>query len=440
MNSFLKNICAAGLLLLSQHRPQAFARDKYNFDEDKVSPYTLPDPLRMEDGTPVTDAGMWHEKRRPEILRLFETHVYGKPPAAPQSIEYRIVEQSDEALNGKAIRKQVEIVLATKPQPITMMLLLYVPKRPHPVPAFLGLNFWGNQATTTDPAVLMNANWMRDDPLKGIVEHRATEASRGVNVSRWPYEKAIDRGYAVGTIFYGDLDPDYDDGFQNGIHPAFYRAGQTRPAPDEWGSIGAWAWGLSRGLDYLEKDELIDAGHVAVIGHSRLGKTSLWAGATDPRFAIVIANDSGCAGAALSRRQFGQTVEQIRTKYGQWFCGNFQQYGDQNPPPVDQHQLISLIAPRPVYVASAHLDRGADPKGEFLGALHADPVYRLLGTNGMGGEAPPSAQPAVDQPLTGSTIGYHVRTGNHDITEYDWAQYLDFADRHFQHPTPSVRE
>ena len=411
----------------------SLAVKKTNLNESKVPPYQLPDPLVATDGTHITTPEEWTTKRRPEILRLFETEVYGRAPEQKPELQFQVDTEDHSALSGKAVRKQVTIRVSTPRGILPLHLLLYAPKdKPH-APAFLGLNFLGNQAVHTDPVIMLSPAWIHGKPGSGIVDSHATEASRGSEASRWQVEKLIDRGYALATMACGDIDPDFDDGFQNGPHPLFYRDGQTKPDADQWGTIAAWAWGLSRALDYLERDDLVDARRVAVIGHSRLGKTALWAAATDPRFAMAISNNSGCGGAALSKRIFGETVGLINKNFPHWFCTNFRKYDDnEDQLPVDQHMLIALIAPRPVYVASAVEDKHADPLGEFLATKNAEPAYKLFNEPGLGTET----LPAVDHPTGTGAMRYHIRTGKHDITAYDWDQYLNFADQQLTAKSP----
>jgi hypothetical protein len=405
-----------------------------NLDEAKVTPYTLPDPLVKADGRKVATPEEWLNERRPELVRIFEDQIYGKVPRPPQPIwpTFHIYSQDKEALGGKAIRREITINFLDNADAPWINLLLYLPKTAvlqRRVPVFLGLNFEGNHTIHRDPAISLARGWVPNNPQHGVTEHRATESSRGSSASRWQVERVLARGYALATAYYGDIDPDYDDGFQNGVQPLFYRAGQTRPAADEWGSIAAWAWGLSRALDALEGVAEVDSRQVVLHGHSRLGKAALWAGAADPRFAIVISNESGCGGAALSRRNFGETVLRINTSFPHWFCTNFHEYnGHEERLPVDQHEVIALVAPRPVLICSAAEDLWADPKGEFLAALGASPVYKLLGTDGLAATTLPT--PAPDQ-LTMSTIGYHIRPGKHDVTADDWDAFMNFADHHF---------
>jgi len=392
-----------------------------NYDESKVPVYKLPDPLVFENGKKVRNPNSW-ERRRAEILKIFETEVYGIAPDWKGEIIAEEISSDENALKGKAVRREIKLILKNGAKELPMVMLIYLPKSTVSVPVFLGYNFGGNHSVTDEKGIAVTESWIRNNEASVISNNRASEAGRGKGASSWQVEEIISRGYGLVTIYYGDVDPDYDDGFKNGVHGLYdYKIDNT-----SWGSISAWAWGLSRAMDYLETIPLIDSKKVIVMGHSRLGKTALWAGATDKRFAIVISNNSGCGGAALSKRVFGETVGSINRSFPHWFCENFNKYNEKEDLlPVDQHQLLALIAPRPVYVASAEEDQWADPKGEFLSCLGAAPVYKLLTKN----EFPAISMPAVNSPVV-SKIGYHIRTGGHAVTLYDWQQYLDFADLH----------
>jgi hypothetical protein len=411
------------LVLLAVCSAAAQQPFKPNYDESKVPKYTLPDPLVCLDGTKVSDAKTWEEKRRPEIVKLYETHVYGKAPGRPKDRTFEVRSIDKKALGGKAVRKEVRVYFSADKKGPKMDILIYLPAGARgKVPLFVGLNFGGNHTVHTDPGISLTEGWTAKP---------VADKDRGSAASRWPIEDILAKGYGVATIYYGDIVPDNAKlAFEKGVHSLYTKPGAERKG-DDWGAIAAWAWALSRALDYFETDPDIDATRVVVVGHSRLGKTALWAGATDRRFAAVISNDSGCGGASLFRRRFGETVARINTSFPHWFCANFPRYNNKEDDlPVDQHMLMSLIAPRPLYVASASKDLWADPRGEYLSAKLAGPVYALLGKQGLDAAEPPADD---DTPvgLTGH-VGYHRRAGAHDITHYDWMRYIEFADRHLR--------
>ena len=399
----------------------------YNYDESKVGTYTLPDPLVTESRQPVRTVQDWQAIRRPELIKLFETQMFGRTPAGHTAAQVQVMSEPAQIGGAKAVRKQVTLAFGGVDGP-QLHLLLYLPAdTAGPAPVFLGLNFSGNHTVAADPGIALHDTWVRDkNAASRLVRRKPDESSRGSNASAWQLPKLLARGYGLATIYYGDIEPDFDGGLPYGVRGLFLKPDQTTFGEDEWGALAAWGWGLSRAMDYLATDSAVDFHRVALMGHSRLGKAALWASALDPRFALVISNESGEGGAALSRRDYGETIEHLNVAFPHWYCRNYRQYtGHPERLPFDSHELLALTAPRPLYVASAEGDQGSDPKGEFLGALNAGPVYRLFGQQGLDTpDMPPLHQPIMH------TVGYHIRAGKHDVTEYDWEQYLRFADFH----------
>ena len=390
----------------------------------------LPDPLIATDGTRITTAAEWREKRRPELLEFFAREMYGRSPGRPEKMMSEVFDRDPQALGGKATRIQIAIYPGGKPE-TRMDLLVYLPNHTTgPVPVIAGLNFWGNHTIHPDPGIRLTGSWVDDSrppysDLGGEKDNRAKAASRGIDAKQWPVEEIVARGYALATIYREDVCADRQPYFESGVQPLFP---ELQKGDENFGCIAAWAWSLSRALDVLEKEPAIDPKRVAAFGFSRLGKAALWAGACDERFAMVISNESGAGGAKLFQRGMGEDIARLNTVFPHWFARNFRKYmGKDKELPFDQHLVISLIAPRPVYVASAIEDKNADPEGEFAAAKAAEPVFRLLGAEGL----PADAFPPVDTSVQGG-IGYHVRAGKHDVTDFDWQQYLDFADKHLK--------
>lgn len=397
-----------------------------NTSEDKVPPYTLPDPLLGKDGKKISIAAAWNSRQRPYLYHLFEENVYGRFPLKKIPVQFVIREINNHALNDLAIRKQVRIYLDPPVNSVYIDLLVYLPAAVKgPVPVFAGYNFTGNHTIMPDTGIFLSTAWIAPK-AKGVINNKATDSSRGTDTSQWQLRQILAHGYGLAVAYYGDIEPDNPDGWKTGIRTTLSGALQIKT--EEWSAIGAWAWGLARIMDYLQQDKAVDGNKIAVIGHSRLGKAALWAGASDQRFSIIVSNESGEGGAALSKRWYGETVGIINQKFPHWFVANYKKYNDNTAAlPVDQHMLLSLMAPRPLYVASAEGDQWSDPKGEFLGAKNANPVYALFNKKGIDVDT----MPGLHQPV-GQTIRYHIRAGKHDVTLYDWQQYLGFADGYWK--------
>jgi hypothetical protein len=363
----------------------------------------IPDVLRTAAGEKIASPARWETERRPEVLELFKTHVYGRNPVGrPESLRFA-ADAGTEMLSGRALRKKILITYSGPGGKGEIRVTAFIPKATKPAPAFL---------------LICNRS-----PEKNL------DPERLVKSPFWPVEELVVRGYAALAFYNGDVDPDTYDGFTNGVHGVFQPDPSVRQ-PDAWGTIAAWAWGASRVMDWIETEPLLDRTRVAVAGHSRGGKTALWCGANDTRFALTISNDSGCGGAKLNRMDLpkAESIARINKALPHWFCANFKQYGDNEESlPLDQHMLVALLAPRLAYVASASEDDWAGQPGEFRSCVLASPVWQLYGLTGLAGDT----FPPPDKPLQEGRVGYHLRSGKHDLTVYDWQRYMDFADRHW---------
>lgn len=399
------------------------------FAQSPSLPPNTPNPLIFQNGKPVRSVRQW-PRRRAQILHILIQQMYGRMPQRPRHERFVVYDRDSHALGGLATREQVLILFrGTKSGP-RMNLLVYIPNRVAKPPIILGLNFWGNETINADPGIRISTRWVESgrNPfinLSCVQQHRATAACRGIDAGRWPVEKILRAGFALATAYRGDIDPDRIGGYPESLrssYPALHRGG------DDFGTIGAWAWALSRALDYLQTDPAVDGQRVAVFGWSRLGKAAVWAAATDPRFALLISNESGAGGAKLFHHLTGETILHLNTHFPYWFCRNFRQYnGKEAQLPFDQDLALALVAPRPIYIASAIQDHNSDPVGEFLSAVAVTPTYKFLGYSGL----PDLQWPAVDHPIFGR-ISYHVREGGHSVTPYDWDQYLRFCKRYLQ--------
>ncbi len=387
----------------------------------------LPDPLVMYDGTPVTSVDQWRSRRRPELISLFKHYMYGFSPPAPDNFSWTLDHTDTGKFGGKATLKLVTLRFGPPGTPAVSMLIMSPNHIEGPVPVFIGLNFPGNHTTADFPEIPLTEAWVNDS-WTGGTDNRAHDDQRGVRSWRWPYEMITDRGYAVATIYAGEISPDHQEEFINGVHQAYMEKGQTRPLPHEWGVVASWAWGLQRGVDYIMQDEQLDNNGIIAIGHSRLGKAAMVAGAFDERIDIIIPSQAGCGGTSPNRFNVGESVERINNAFPHWFNDNFKFFGDNvERLPFDQHSLISLAAPRPVLLSNATEDEWADPEGQFRMLVAATPVYELHGTGGINTDVFPEENRLID-----STLGYFIRPGKHDMTQTEWKIWMDFADRHLK--------
>lgn len=393
-----------------------------NYDESKAGDWKsmLPDLLTLDNGRKVTTSRQWYNQRRPEVLKAVEENQFGKWPARRPGVRYEISE--DSGLDGAAVRRQLTMYFSKDADSPRAEVLIYLPKDAEaPVPLLLNLSFTPNNLTVADPGIKPGRRWDAAGRRYVEAETPADGPKHGLDST---IRKFLDAGYGFATVCYTDFEPDAPGAAVYGVRGLFIKEGQDGPADDEWGAVSAWAWGVSNIIDYFEKDEDIDASRIALTGCSRLGKTTLWAGARDSRIAVVIPSCSGEGGAALSRRNFGETVAHLTeaTRYPYQFAGNYAGWAaDVDGMPMDAHFLIALIAPRPLLLSTGSTDNWSDPRGEFLAAVEAGPVYELLGRDDLG----TNVMPAAETPIF-NTLGYVMHEGGHGVLPQDWDYYLEF--------------
>jgi hypothetical protein len=419
---FMLLVCSLSSVAQQPNRPTLVAGYPVNYAEDSVGTYTLPDLLTCADGQKVTTAKTWQEKRRPELLKLVESIQYGKMPAKPAALQFVVTEKDVPAFNGKAIRKQVTVYFTKDTSQHKMLLLIYIPaKATKPSPLLLNISFAANNQVANDVGVRVGDIWVSGKKIKAD------------QLSRFPamnIEQFMDAGIGFATVYYGDIEPDFKQGIRYGIRGAYLKPNQTEPANDEWGAISAWAWGLSRAMDYFETDQLIDSKRIALQGASRLGKTVLWAGINDTRFKMVIASISGEGGAAIARRNYGETIQHITdtSRYYYQFAPNYHSYAaNVQTLPFDAHALLALMAPRALLLQTGSTDYWSDPKGEFLSAIAAAPVYALFGKKGPGNSPMPSAG---DTSWLMNRLGYYMHDGGHTVLPEDWTHFISYMKKH----------
>lgn len=393
--------------------------------EDLPAVAELPDPLKMFDGARVETKEQWETRRKPELKTLFQHYMYGYFGETPK-VSATQESKHDDLFGGKATMKQVTLTVGP-PECPKLNLLLFVPNKTkdnRPAPVVLGLNFTGNHTVLDDPRIALAKGWMRPGP--GVENNQATEAGRGASKA-WSIEHCIDRGYAIATIYYGDILPDKAD-LNGGVLPYFRKSSGSEHGPLDMHAIAAWAWGLHRGVDYLVTDKGVDPERIVVFGHSRNGKAALVAGAFDDRIAAVIPHQAGCGGTSPSRRKNpkGESVTIINKNFPHWFNANFKKLsGQEEKIPFDQHCLVALCAPRPVLLSNGDQDQWADPPGQFDVLLAARPVYRLLGASGM----PDDLKEPTPGKLVGDQLSYFVDGSKHLVDQHYWGVFLDFADK-----------